>query len=90
MNKNDLKRLNPPNGSLPSKIKQYEIEIIGTNRKNKIKLIISLGYLKSNDFLDIKNITQQEINNGTFSPNNLSAGSKTHDNKNAIKKNFKI
>ena len=43
-----------------------------------------MGYLKSNDFLDIKNITQQEINNGTFSPNNLSAGSKTHDNKNAI------
>lgn len=90
MNKNDLIRLNPPNGSLPSKIKQYEIEIIGTARKNKIKFTISLGNLKSNDFLDIKNITQQEINNGTFSPNNLSAGSKTHDNKNAIKKNFKI
>ena len=59
---------------------------MGTIRKNIEKYINSLGNLMLNDLFDKINITQQIINNGTFSPNNLSAGSKIHEIRKKLRK----
>jgi hypothetical protein len=58
--------------------------------KIKIILIKSLGKLILIDFFERKNMIQHKINKGTFKPNNLSAGSKIHENKKTIKQYFKI